>query len=215
MEGFDIKTALEWLGAIVISVGGTGVVVVALAKWFGDRLANKLLEQDKAKYQLELEGVKTKYQEELEAKKTELEKSKTLFIRYSEHQFNLYNELWKSLCELKHVGEELWEQANSTTIKKFSKQLRITKSIVEKSALLIEDQHYIELIHILDEFGNFEVGKLRLLTLRNRQVHELEQEGVNEYEVRRVIDQNRQIKNDFNSMVLGLSTSFKSQIRGE
>lgn len=215
MEGFDIKIALEWFGAIVISIGGTGVVVFALAKWFGERLANKLLEKDKAKYQHELEGVKNKYQEELEAKKTELEKSKTLFVRYSEHQFKLYNELWKSLCDLKHVGEELWGHANSSTVKKFSKQLQMTKSIVEKSALLIEDLHYSELIRILDAFGDFEVGKLRLITLRNKNVHELEKDGINEHEVRRVIEGNRQIKDDFNEMVFGLSTSFKSQIRGE
>ena len=214
MGNFDIKLALEWLGAIVISVGGTSAIVIGLAKWFGDRLANKLLEKDKAKYQEELEGLKTKYQTELETKKTELEKSKSIFLRYSEHQFNLYNELWKSLCDLKHIGEELWESAEIQKVKDFSKQLKTTKLTVEKSALLIEDNHFKDLIKILDNFGKFEFGKMTLISLRNRQAHELENYGVNEGEIRRVIDQNRQTKQEFVSLVDNLSIEFKRQIKG-
>jgi len=214
MENFDIKLALEWLGAILISVGGTSAIVIGLAKWFGDRLANKLLEKDKAKYQEELEGLKTKYQTELETKKTELEKSKSIFLRYSEHQFNLYNELWKSLCDLNHIGEELWERAEIQKVKDFSKQLKTTKLTVEKSALLIEDNHYKDLIKILDNFGKFEFGKMTLISLRNRQAHELEDYGVNEVEIRRVIDQNRKTKQEFVSLVDNLATEFKRQIKG-
>jgi hypothetical protein len=214
MENFDIKLALEWLGAILISVGGTSAIVIGLAKWFGDRLANKLLEKDKAKYQEELEGLKTKYQTELETKKTELEKSKSIFLRYSEHQFNLYNELWKSLCDLNHIGEELWERAEIQKVKDFSKQLKTTKLTVEKSALLIEDNHYKDLIKILDNFGKFEFGKMTLISLRNRQAHELENYGVNEVEIRRVIDQNRKTKQEFVSLVDNLATEFKRQIKG-
>ncbi len=215
MENFDIKIALEWLGAIVVSVGGTSAIVLALAKWFGDRLANKLLEEDKAKYQEELEGLKTKYQTELETKKTELEKSKTIFLRYSEHQFNLYNDLWKSLCDLKHIGEGLWERAEIQKVKDFSKQLKTTKLTVEKSALLIEDNHYKDLIKILDNFGKFEFGKMTLISLRNRQAHELENYGVNDGEIRRVIDRNRQTKQEFVSLVENLSNEFKRQIKGK
>jgi hypothetical protein len=214
MESIDIKLALEWLGAIVISVGGTSAIVIGLAKWFGDRLANKLLEKDKAKYQEELEGLKTKYQTELETKKTELEKSKSIFLRYSEHQFNLYNELWKSLCDLKHIGEELWERAEIQKVKDFSKQLKTTKLTVEKSALLIEDNHYKDLINILENFGKFEFGKMTLISLRNRQAHELENYGVNEVEIRRVIDQNRQTKQEFVNLVDNLANEFKRQIKG-
>ena len=214
MGNFDIKLALEWLGAIVISVGGTSAIVIGLAKWFRDRLANKLLEKDKAKYQKELEGLKTKYQNELETKKTELEKSKSMFLRYSEHQFNLYNELWKSLCDLKNIGEELWERAEIQKVKDFSKQLKTTKLTVEKSALLIEDNHFKDLIKILDNFGKFEFGKMTLISLRNRQAHELENNGVNEGEVRRVIDQNRHTKQEFVSLVANLSIEFKRQIKG-
>lgn len=72
MGNLDVKLALEWLGAIIISLGGTSIIIIALAKWFGDRLANKLLEKDKAKYQEELESLKTIFQTELEIKKNDL-----------------------------------------------------------------------------------------------------------------------------------------------
>ncbi|QCX37313.1 hypothetical protein FF125_02235 [Aureibaculum algae] len=215
MENFDIKNALEWLGAIIISVGGTSAIVIAISKWFGDRLATKLLEKDRSKYQQELEALKTKYQSELEIKKAELEKSKSLFLRYSEHQFNLYNDLWKSLCDLKHIGEELWEKAEPQLTKKFSKQLRETKLTVEKSALLIEDGHYKSLTTILDKFGNFEIGKLRLINLRNKTVHEMNEYGVRNNEIRNVIENNRQTKQEYIKLTKELSSSFKAQIKGE
>ncbi len=215
MENFSIKIALEWLGAIIVSVGGTSAIVIVLAKWFGDRIANNLLEKNKAKYQEELEGLKTKYQTELETKKSELEKSKTIFLRYSEHQFNLYNELWKSLCDLKNIGEELWERAEIQKVKDFSKQLKTTKLTVEKSAILIEDIHYKDLINILDNFGKFEFGKMTLISLRNRQAQELEIFGINKGEIRRVIDENEKTINEFVRMVDKLSTEFKKQIKGE
>lgn len=215
MEDFDIKSVLEWLGAIIISVGGTSAIVIAISKWFGDRLATKLLEKDRSKYQRELEALKTKYQSELETKKSELEKSKSLFLRYSEHQFNLYNDLWKSLCDLKHIGEELWEKAEPQLIKKFSKQLRETKLTVEKSALLIEDGHYKSLTTILDKFGSFEIGKLKLINLRNRTAHEMNEYGVRDFEIRRVIEDNGQTKLEFVQLTEELSSAFKTQIKGE
>jgi hypothetical protein len=215
MESIDFKTALEWLGAIIVSIGGASAILIALAKWFGERFANKLLEKDKAKYQEILESLKSKFQTELEIKKTDLEKSKTLFLRYSEHQFTLYNELWKSLCDLRNIGEELWEKAELKELKDFSKQLKITKLTVEKSALLIEDQHYKDLIQILENFGKFEFGKLTLIQLRNRQAHELAQYGVSNNEIDRVINQNRSTKQQFGLMVSDLGKTFKNQIKGE
>lgn len=226
MENFDIKLALEWFGAILISLGGTSAIIIGLAKWFGDRLASILLEKDKHKYQQELEtlkiekqkeleALKTQYQQTLEAKKSELDKQKALFLRYREHQFTLYNDLWKSLCDLKQIAEELWEVAELPKLREFSKQLKVTKLIVEKSALLIEDGHYNDLTKILNQFGQFEIGKLKLISLRNKQAHELAEYGVTDHEIKRVIDQNGLIKIMFANMVIQLASVFKRQIRGE
>ena len=232
MNEFSLKSAFEWVAALVVMLGGTGSIILALSKWFGDRFANKLLESDKAKYQQELEaikskfqselesdkakyqkeleGVKIEYQSELERKKAELEKSKALFFRYSEHQFSLYNELWKTLCDLKQIGEELWEKAEQEKVKDFSEQLAKTKLVVEKSALLIEDDHYKELTSILENFANFSIGKERLINLRNRS-----QEEINQNTVNRVIRNNGENKKAFTMLLNKLLHSFKVQIKGE
>jgi len=233
----NFKAIFEWLGAIALSLGGTSVIIIGLSKYFGDFFANKLLEKDKAKYQRELEevksnfqselekdkakyqgeleGVKNKYQAELEIRKAKKKKSKALFFRYSEHQFSLYNALWKNLCDLKQIGEDLWEKAEPEKIKRFSEQLRTTKLEVENSALLIEDTHYKELTEIIDTFGSFRVGKARLVNLRNKQSDEFNKYGINENEIRNVIERNGKTKEDFTLLLDKLSQSFKRQIKGE
>ena len=102
---------LKLLGAILTSVGGATVVIIALSKWFGDFLSKRLLDNYNNKHKSELEGLKIKYQGELEKTKTDLEKAKSQFIRYSEKQFDLYNDLWKVLLYTKHQADELWESA--------------------------------------------------------------------------------------------------------
>lgn len=71
------------------------------------------------------------------------------------------------------------------------------------------------MIQLLDNFGKFEFGKLTLISLRNRQTHELADYGVNNIEIQRVIDQNRQAKQQYVTMVDELSITFKKQIKGE
>lgn len=64
------------------------------------------------KHERELEALKNKYANELETTKAELEKTKLLFARYSEKQFELYNDLWKVLLYTKQQADMLWEKQN-------------------------------------------------------------------------------------------------------
>ena len=83
--------------AFIVSIGGSSVVIIALSKWFGNFLSTRLLDAYNNKHEKELEVIKTKYASELENTKNELEKAKSQFLRYSEKQFELYNDLWKVL----------------------------------------------------------------------------------------------------------------------
>ena len=94
--------------AFFISIGGASVVVVALAKWFGGFISNRLLDSYNNKHKTELENLKNKYANELEKTKNELEKAKLQFVRYSEKQFELYNDLWKILVYTKRQADMLW-----------------------------------------------------------------------------------------------------------
>lgn len=100
---------------------------------------------------------------------TELEIVKIKTGPYSERQFNLYNELWISLCELKHAMLLLWDQASEDKFDNFSKKLEETFTKLQKSALVVEEMHYIELVNLLNEFAKYEMGKRELIDYRREQ----------------------------------------------
>ncbi|WP_074407631.1 MULTISPECIES: hypothetical protein [Aquimarina] len=232
-----MENILQILGASVLSLGGAGAIILGLSKWFGNLFAKKLLAKDSAKYSLELEALKSnfqteleaqkafqnekleilrqKYQSELESTKIELEKSKILFLKYRENQFQIYNDLWQSLCDLKLKGADLWEVASKERLKSFSIQLKSTRESLEKNALLIEESHYKNLMSSLDDFENFEIGKQRLIELRNTDFDHLNEIGGGEDEIRYRISQNREVKNQFEKEMSKMAKYLRKQIKGE
>ncbi len=57
--------------------------------------------------------------------------------RYNSKQFELYNELWSSLIELKILADDLWDMATGKKLKNFSMKIYNAKISIEKSSLLI------------------------------------------------------------------------------
>ena len=78
----------------------------------------------------------------------ELEIAKLKIGPYSQKQFELYNQLWINLIDLKYSMLELWGQASEDKFTEFSRSLDETTIRLEKSALIIEEQHYRDLINI-------------------------------------------------------------------
>ncbi len=232
-----MENVFETFGKVVLSLGGASAIILALSKWFGDIFARKLLAKDSAKYAQELELLKSKfqseletqkafqnekleilrqkYQSELESTKIELEKSKVLFLKYRENQFEIYNDLWQSLCDLKIAGADLWEVASKEELKKFSSQLMTTRESLEKNALLIEASHYNNLINSLDDFENFEIGKQRLVELRNTDFRELREMESHDEQIRYQIEQNLNAKKRFEKELDKTAKYLRKQIKGE
>lgn len=151
--------------AFFLSVGGSGVIIVALAKWFGGFLSNRLLDSYNNKHENELETLKNRYANELEKTKNELEKAKLQFERYSEKQFELYNDLWRVLLYTKQQADMLWQKADPSKIPSFSEQIRLTRKAINDNLLLIEEEHYNKLIQLIEQFEQFQFGKLKLIDL--------------------------------------------------
>ncbi len=214
MEGWVFQDFLNFAGSLLVAVGGASAVILGLSKWFGGVLADKLLEKDKAKYQQNLEDLKARYQAELEKTKNDLEKSKALFLRYSEHQFKLYNELWQSLIDLKFAAEDLWEKLDVNKLKSFSKQIRATKKVVEQNILLIEEEHYERLSDVLVDFEEFEFGKAKLGELRNRSAQEFQEANIDHNQIRMTIQRNGEIKDEFTELLDELAITFRNQLKG-
>lgn len=199
--------------AFVVSIGGTSVIVVALAKWFGNFMSHRLLDSYNNKHERELEELKNKYASELERTKTELEKTKLLFARYSEKQFDLYNDLWKVLLYTKQQADMLWEKAEPSQIPAFSEQIRLTRNAVNDNLLLIEDNHYKKLIELIDQFEQFQFGKQRLIDIRKTADNDINSQ-ITKAEAQKTIEHNTRTKENYDNLIMDIGKSFRSQIKG-
>jgi hypothetical protein len=210
----NMKDIFQLLAALAISLGGTTVVVVALAKWFGGFISTRLLDSYNNKHERELEKIKSNYSTELEKTKSELEKAKSRFLRYSEKQFELYNDLWKVLLQTKHQADMLWEKANPQQLPAFGEQIRLTRKAIDDNMILIEEDHYEKLIQLISQFENFQFGKLRLIEVSAQVPGNTPNNEPSEQEMRRAITKNSKIKSSYESLILEIGKSFRDQIRG-
>ena len=189
---------------ILTAIGGTAVVIAGLSNWLGKVWATRIASEESQKFQLEFDAIKRE-------KDHLFDTLKTASFRYSDSQFGLYNELWRSLVDLKSSGDNLWEQVSSKKVKEFAVQVKETSDAIERSALLIEDDHYQKLKNIIKQFEAFQFGKQRLVDLRNKTAH---RQNVDENEIRYTIDDNRQRKEEFTALLNELRSHFKEQISG-
>ena len=202
----ELMEYVKLFTAFIVSIGGASVVVVALAKWFGGFLSNRLLDSYNNKHERELETLTNKYA-------NELEKTKLLFARYSEKQFELYNDLWKVLLYTKQQADMLWEKAEPSQIPAFSEQIRLTRNAINENLLLIEDEHYKKLIKLIGQFEQFQFGKQKLIDIR-AQGNDNMASQITKGEARETINQNRKTKENYDNLIMDIGKSFRTQIKG-
>ena len=209
----DIIEYVKLATAFIVSIGGSSVVVVALAKWFGDFMSHRLLDSYNNKHENELEALKSKYANELEETKSELEKAKSQFVRYSEKQFELYNDLWKVLLYTKQQADMLWQKADPSQIPAFSEQIRQTRRAIDDNLLLIEEEHYNKLIQLIEQFEQFQFGKLKLVEIRS-QFDNGDEVVISKTETQKTIRNNRRTKDRYDALIMDIGKSFRKQIKG-
>ena len=185
------------ISGVIVSVGGAGAIIWKLSSYLGEIWAKK-----------HLESLKKEYQKEIENYKTQLDMFKETALRYSGHQFELYNKFWNSLYDLKSTADMLWEEANEKNLKEFSKQLKKTIDEVEKSFLFIEENHYQELKQLLKEFSEYQVGKTKLVQLYRQGT----QTGYSE--IQNLITLNGVKKQGYEELINRIRKDLKKQIRG-
>lgn len=201
--------------AFIVSIGGSSVVIFALSKWFGNFLSTRLLDAYNNKHEKELEVIKTKYASELENTKNELEKAKSQFLRYSEKQFELYNDLWKVLLYTKRQADLLWQKADPNQIPSFSEQIRLTRNAISDNLLLIEEEHYEKLIQLIEQFEQFQFGKLKLIDIRIQiEGGEQVQQIISKADAQNTINKNRRTKEKYDKLIMDIGKSFREQIKG-
>ncbi|EHD1699191.1 hypothetical protein [Vibrio vulnificus] len=211
----DFINVLSVSASVVVSLGGAGAILMGLSSWLGKVWAARILEEDKNKYATALEALKSQYQ-------LDVEKNKSVFLRYSETQFNLYNAVWSALCELDASADALWNKASKPAVKRFHSALKTASREVEKGALVIEDIHYNNLNELLSTFGKFRFGKAKLIELREENGDDIIPFGndvsfsdLNEYEIRSVIEENGHVREQYKDLMGEIRNGFKKQLRGE
>ncbi|OIO03556.1 hypothetical protein COS16_07755 [Candidatus Desantisbacteria bacterium CG02_land_8_20_14_3_00_49_13] len=188
------------ISSVTISVGGAGFIFWKLSTYIGKIWAVKYLE-----------SIKKEYQKEIENYKLELDILKETSLRYSNRQFELYNDLWHSLYSLKLSADILWEKANMKNLKEFSRQLETTINEIEKSYLFIEEEHYQKLMSLLKQFGEYEFGKTKLIELY-RQDSEVYSQDVQD--INCLIECNKEKKEKYKQIINEIRADLKKQIKG-
>lgn len=191
---FNIATA------ILASVGGSAVIIMALSSWLGKVWANRILEKDKLKYTTELEKIRATLQ-------NENEKQKLVFSMYFEGQFKIYNNLWLALVNLENEVEKLWKSATVTNLTSFIKAIQKAKKQIKDSALLIEREHYNQILDNLQHFENYKIGKETLIEHRSFS-------SIGEYEISNLISGNRAQREQITSFVNDMLEKMRVQIGG-
>ena len=187
--------------AILGSVSGAAAIIFGLSSWLGKVWANRILEKDKLKYTSELEKIKAKLQ-------TESQKQNLMFSLYFEGQFKLYNDLWVSLSELQSRVDELWALASPQNLKSFVSAIRKAKKQIRNSALLIEPEHYNDIMAAIESIENYSDGKEQLILARQNI------NTVAQWQVEDIIETNRQNKDRITNFVNLMLGKMRSQIGG-
>jgi hypothetical protein len=201
-------------------IGGIGLLPIFILiyifkkmfpKYLEEKAKNLATKEDISNITEKIEAVKFEHNKRLD----EIKNKNDLFYseiksrkeRLNSKQFELYNDLWSSLIDLKISADELWNSATIEKLNDFSIKLFNAKISIEKSSLLIEDEHYNELFDIIIKFENYQVGKEKLIDLRNK----TNKTNLNNEEIITYF-KNINIKFEYDALIFTLKKNFKSKI---
>jgi len=131
---------------------------------------------------------------------------------YSEKQVYWYDALWNSLCDLRFAADDLWESPIVANAEKFAAQLKKTEEQIMKGSIHIEAAHIESLKSLIREFGNFRVGKVRLIALVD-QLNSQESD-VDDGKIQHATVVNGQIRDRYLRLLEDIESSFRKQMRG-
>jgi hypothetical protein len=128
--------------------------------------------------------------------------------KFASTQFEAYFDIWRSLQALRIAGDALWERASHENIGQFAQQLRDTSSQIQIYQPFFEESHYHVLKELLNEFGRFRLGKVRLVEFissrdEGRVIHSMAEDQ---------IFRNREIKDRYEALLEQIGNSFRAKL---
>ena len=195
------------LASLFSGAGLVAILVKACSKW----LSQRMLDYYNNKHETDLEKIKADYSSALAKTQHEYDKIERKHYLYSQSQFELYNSLWKQLIYTRRMADDLWNAADPHKIPSFAEQISQTKHVIEENMLLIEESHYDALLKLMNEFENFNVGKRKLIEVRQSTVDNV---LANIDDISKMIADNGDAKQRYDSLVTQVGIYFRNQIHG-
>ena len=96
-----LSSVIEIAGAILVSLGGAGLIIMLCASWLGKVWANRILESDRRKYSEELERVRSELEASRRMLQAELDKAIHVHRVQFETEFRVLADIWAKLAVLR------------------------------------------------------------------------------------------------------------------
>lgn len=101
-------------GAIIASVGGSGVILLGLSSWLGKVWASRILENEKRDHAIEIEDFKSRLNKEITVVNSIIDKSVHVTKLQYDKEFLIYLEIWEKLANCVISTKNLYPKFGST-----------------------------------------------------------------------------------------------------
>lgn len=167
---------LQIASTIIIALGGGSAIVMAVTKWCGNLLSQKLLGNIQNKYEKEIETYKAKLQMTSAKLDAYLQNSMHIIQNQYNMEVDIYKKIWSSLYELLGCLDYIYDFENVTVenevmlrelqnrhYQDLKQKLKIFEKDVIENAPFYQKEAYDNLIGIEKQFQNLEeiFGKYR------------------------------------------------------
>lgn len=163
-----MQNILNIISVIIVSVGGTGVIILGISKWIGKILLDEFSQEYKIKCEKELETYKSKINVELN--KLDKIEEKALYITKVnyDNEYKIYMEIWPKLVDCVNATMKLYprglenvpidekelEMYKEDKYNEFVKCYMEFYNCIEKYAPFYEEEFYNDL-NIMKEISSF------------------------------------------------------------
>jgi hypothetical protein len=179
------------------ALGGVGVVVIALSKFIGDVLRNRLKEKDRLSSELLLEAARQNYG----IRRVQTDK-------FAESHYEVYLQLWETLQALRLTVDALWHKVTKQNLSTLLRQLRTTEQRVYDWEIFFEPEHFSELRRLLEIIKSFRTGKLVLEEIRTKK----DLDYVNVEDIKGQVEQNQQYRDQLEQLLEALKRDFRDRL---
>jgi len=135
----NIVDILKLGSAVVVSLGGSSLILLALSSWLGRVWAERILERQKAIYAVDLEEFKKKLVLETESHKIRLKKSELIFAREFDAASSLVALVKDITPTYKHPMMD-WNDACDDIARDFGKIENLIAKYLRDNGAVLNDQ---------------------------------------------------------------------------